>query len=84
MMKKHITRLLLVCLLMAIFVPAFSSCEKADETLTLYVYNWGEYISDEDDEEYGLFDVNAGFDPNYPSVLEKHCAEFIFRFLHST
>ncbi len=66
MMKKHITRLLLVCLLMAIFVPAFSSCEKADETLTLYVYNWGEYISDGSDESV---DTNAEF--------EKYCKEVL-------
>lgn len=66
MMKKHITRLLLVCLLMAIFVPAFSSCEKADETLTLYVYNWGEYISDGSDESV---DANAEF--------EKYCKEVL-------
>ncbi len=66
MMKKHITRLLLLCLLMAIFVPAFSSCEKADETLTLYVYNWGEYISDGSDESV---DTNAEF--------EKYCKEVL-------
>lgn len=66
MMKKHITRLLLVCLLMAIFVPAFSSCEKADKTLTLYVYNWGEYISDGSDESV---DTNAEF--------EKYCKEVL-------
>ena len=31
-------------------------------TKNLNVYNWGEYISDEDDEECGLFDVNAAFE----------------------
>jgi spermidine/putrescine transport system substrate-binding protein len=51
---------------MAIFVPAFSSCEKADETLTLYVYNWGEYISDGSDESV---DTNAEF--------EKYCKEVL-------
>ena len=65
-MKKHITRLLLVCLLMAICASAFSSCEKADETLTLYVYNWGEYISDGSDESV---DTNAEF--------EKYCKEVL-------
>ena len=66
MMKKHIARLLLVCLLMAICASAFSSCEKADETLTLYVYNWGEYISDGSDESV---DTNAEF--------EKYCKEVL-------
>lgn len=49
----------------------FCSCEGGDDSLTsndviyLNVYNWGEYISDEDDEECGLFDVNAGFEQYY-------------------
>ena len=38
--------------------------KKAYPTKTLNVYNWGEYISDEDDEEAGLYDVIAGFE-NY-------------------
>lgn len=29
---------------------------------TLNVYNWGEYISDEEDEEYYMFDVNSAFE----------------------
>ena len=36
--------------------------KKDYPTKTLNVYNWGEYISDEDDEEYGLFDVITGFE----------------------
>ena len=39
------------------------------ETKNLNVYNWGEYISDEDDEEYGLFDVNAGFEEYFNENL---------------
>ena len=63
-MKKHIARLLLVCLLMSLCVSFFSSCEEQDEVLTLYVYNWGEYISDGSDDSV---DVNAEF--------EKYCKE---------
>ena len=63
-MKKHISRLLLVCLLMALCISFFSSCEEQDEVLTLYVYNWGEYISDGSDDSV---DVNAEF--------EKYCKE---------
>ena len=63
-MKKHIARLLLVCLLMSLCVSFFSSCEEQDEVLTLYVYNWGEYISDGSDDSV---DVNAKF--------EKYCKE---------
>ena len=52
----------------------FCSCNNSDgsdtpassgKTVSLNVYNWGEYISDEDDEECGLFDVNAGFEAYY-------------------
>lgn len=64
MMKKHISRLLLVCLLMALCIGTFSACEKRDEVLTLYVYNWGEYISDGYD---GSVDTNAKF--------EEYCKE---------
>ena len=64
MMKKHISRFLLVCLLMAICVTSFASCEETDKTLTLYVYNWGEYISDGSDDSV---DVNKEF--------EKYCKE---------
>lgn len=64
MMKRHISRLLLICLSVCLLVGVFTSCEKRDETLTLYVYNWGEYISDGSDESV---DTNAEF--------EKYCKE---------
>ena len=64
MMKKHISRLLLACILLMLCVGAFASCKEKDETLTLYVYNWGEYISDGSDESV---DTNAEF--------EKYCKE---------
>ena len=42
---------------------------KKYETVNLNVYNWGEYISDEDDEECGLYDVNAGFEEYFNTEL---------------
>lgn len=42
---------------------------KKYETINLNVYNWGEYICDEDDKEYGLFDVNAGFEEYFNENL---------------
>ena len=66
MMKKHISRILFVCLLISICVTAFASCEESDKALTLYVYNWGEYISDGSD---GSVDTNAEFEKYYK---EKH------------
>ena len=51
MMKKHISRLLLLCLLVSVCSSVFTSCEVQEDTVTtLYVYNWGEYISDGSDE----------------------------------
>ena len=64
MMKRHVSRLLLICLSACLLAGVFTSCEKRDETLTLYVYNWGEYISDGSDESV---DTNAEF--------EKYCKE---------
>ena len=64
MMKRHISRLLLICLSVCLLAGVFTSCEKRDETLPLYVYNWGEYISDGSDESV---DTNAEF--------EKYCKE---------
>ena len=65
-MKKHISRLLLVGIFLALCVGAFSACEERDEVLTLYVYNWGEYISDGYDDSV---DTNAEF--------EKYCKEVL-------
>lgn len=59
-MKKLIT----VCLafaMLALFLPLLISCEGKD-AVTLYVYNWGEYISDGTE---GSLDVNAAFEEWY-------------------
>jgi spermidine/putrescine-binding protein len=57
-MKKLIALLLAcVCLL-----PLLASCKESSETVTLYVYNWGEYISDGSE---GCLDSNAAFEEWY-------------------
>ena len=66
MMKKRIAQILLVCIFLSLCSGVFTSCEEKDETLTLYVYNWGEYISDGSDESV---DTNAEF--------EKYCKEVL-------
>ena len=64
-------------LILILFALFLCSCEEPEgtpeqkkyDTINLNVYNWGEYISDEDDEEYGLFDVNAGFEEYFNENL---------------
>ena len=64
-MKKRICLLLVCFLMLGAFCPMLSSCEEAlGEEITLYVYNWGEYISDGSE---GSLDVNAAF--------EEYCRE---------
>ena len=62
MKKIGCTVLILFCLL--VLSLSLSACHNSDEAITLYVYNWGEYISDGSD---GTLDVNAEF--------EKYCRE---------
>ena len=60
-MKRFITILLALSLL-ALCLPFLASCKKSGNTVTLYVYNWGEYISDGSE---GSLDVNAAFEEWY-------------------
>ena len=62
-MKKRIASLLLALLLVALPLPGMTSCDEAGgETVTLYVYNWGEYISDGSE---GTLDTNEMFEEWY-------------------
>lgn len=65
-------------LIIVAFALLLCSCEAGEDsseikkkynTVNLNVYNWGEYISDEDDEEYGLFNVNEGFEEYFNENL---------------
>ena len=62
-MKRTLSLLILFVLLLSLFATVLSSCDEGKETV-LYVYNWGEYISDGSE---GSLDTNAEF--------EKYCAE---------
>ncbi len=73
-MKK--IRSIALLLFVALLALSLISCEESEgeikknyPTKTINVYNWGEYISDEDDEEYGLFDVNSGFEEYFNENL---------------
>lgn len=55
----------LVCFVLLVFLlalPILSVPAAADDTVTLYVYNWGEYISDGSEDSY---DSNAEFETWY-------------------
>ena len=53
----------LLCLIVLILLClSLAACGKGGEVVTLYVYNWGEYISDGSE---GSLDVNAAFEEWY-------------------
>ncbi len=58
---KHTLRFLLLIAALLTLVITFASCDGKD-TITLNVYNWGEYISDGSE---GTLDVNAAFEEYY-------------------
>ena len=60
-MKKLLT-LLLALSLVALLATTLSSCKNDGDAVTLYVYNWGEYISDGSE---GSLDVNKAFEDWY-------------------
>ena len=58
-MKKNVSRIFSFLMVSLLLCSMLSACGKREETVTLYVYNWGEYISDGSD---GSLDVNAAFE----------------------
>ncbi|MBR5123965.1 MAG: spermidine/putrescine ABC transporter substrate-binding protein [Clostridia bacterium] len=68
-MMKRILSLSLIVLLLLPLCLTFTACGKdGGETTTLYVYNWGEYISDGSEES---LDVNAAFEEWYYATTGK-------------
>ena len=59
---KLIAASLCVIMLLALALPLVSCEEKDDSVKTLYVYNWGEYMSDGSE---GSLDSNAAFEEWY-------------------
>ena len=60
---RRLASLLLALLLLALPVLGLTSCDKASGgTVTLYVYNWGEYMSDGSE---GTLDANEMFEEWY-------------------
>ena len=73
MKKFRFISLILVILALTLTVCSCGGDQEEEAanypTKTLNVYNWGEYISDEDDEEYGLIDVNSAFEEYFNTYL---------------
>ena len=62
-MKKRIISLILCFILLTLTILPLASCAKsASSTTTLYVYNWGEYMSDGSEDS---LDVNKAFEEWY-------------------
>ena len=64
-MKKFISALLVVCLVACLF----TGCGKKEDTTTIYVYNWGQYIAEGDDDS---IDVIAEFEKKYPNIKVQY------------
>lgn len=80
MKKIKALSLIAIILMLVILLVSCSDDETPSQkypTKTLNVYNWGEYISDEDDEESGLFDVNAGFEEYFNENLADEYGYYI-------
>ena len=66
-MKKGISVILAVLLAVSC-LTGLSGCSSSKKT-TLYVYNWGQYISEGDD---GSLDVIAAFEEAYPNIRVQY------------
>ena len=65
MIKRIFSLSLLVLLILSVSMQ-LASCKDSEPETTLYVYNWGEYISDGSE---GSLDVNAEFEEYCKNVL---------------
>jgi len=70
-MKKIFSLALVLLILSALVLTSCGSEEEEDlgDAITLYVYNWGEYISDGYEDS---LDVNAAFEEYCRTVLKKN------------
>lgn len=70
MRKKTLSIVVTALLMLALLLPMLSSCSVGSGTAeTLYVYNWGEYISDGSEDSR---DVNREFELYCKQVLGKN------------
>ncbi len=54
-----------LCLIFVLGMLTLSGCGSSGDTVTINVYNWGQYIADGED---GALDVIAAFEEAYPNI----------------
>ncbi len=65
MVKKIVS----LCVIAVLALAMLCSCNAGGDSVTLYVYNWGEYISDGSE---GSLDTNAAFEEYCKTTLGKN------------
>ena len=68
-MKKVISVIVSVCIVAGCLAMLSGCGSKSEEDVTLYVYNWGQYIAEGDDDS---IDVIAEFEKKYPNIHVKY------------
>ena len=64
-MKKHIIYIFAILAMAVSFTAMLSGCGSNSDSVTINVYNWGQYISEGDDD---CIDVIAEFEDAYPNI----------------
>lgn len=67
---KNFLCLSLSLALLSLSALSLASCATEEKNQVLRVYNWEDYISDEDDEEEGCIDLIAAFEEEYDVTVE--------------
>ena len=64
-LKKHIISIFAILAMAVSFTAMLSGCGSDSDSVTINVYNWGQYISEGDDD---CIDVIAEFEDAYPNI----------------
>ena len=68
-MKKTVSAILVVCLVLGCLAALTGCGSNKKDDVTLYVYNWGQYIAEGDE---GSADIIAMFEEKYPNIHVKY------------
>ncbi len=74
---KKINRALLFLLLSALLLPMMPSLPVAADSVTLNIYNWGEYLSYDDEEAYDVLkEFERYYESTYNQSIQINYSEF--------